>query len=150
MNQEDFCSYELALKLKACGFDEPCDHYYTPNKTLHIVKSNALAPEITNNRFLDEIDDGCCTAVPLWHAQKWLREVKNIIVDVSPDWDSEDYCMVGYLTGEWYFSVWKDGDRVYCNFDPNAEEERIWMFEKYEQALSSGIYAALELIKKGE
>ena len=25
MNQEDYCSYELAKKLKACGFDEPCD-----------------------------------------------------------------------------------------------------------------------------
>lgn len=25
---EDYVSYDLALKLKACGFDEPCDHYY--------------------------------------------------------------------------------------------------------------------------
>ena len=29
MNNEDYVSYELALKLKECGFDEPCDHYYT-------------------------------------------------------------------------------------------------------------------------
>ena len=69
MNNEDYVSYELALKLKECGFDEPCDHYYTNG---------------------------------------------------------------------------------YANPDPNAEEERIWMFEKYEQALSAGIAAAIELIKKGE
>ena len=25
---EDFVSYELAVKLKECGFNEPCDHYY--------------------------------------------------------------------------------------------------------------------------
>ena len=28
MNNEDFVSYELALKLKVYGFDEPCDHCY--------------------------------------------------------------------------------------------------------------------------
>lgn len=139
MNNEDYASYELALKLKACGFDEPCrDFYWTSDGTFKhtdaLVHKNSV---------------GCDTMVAaptLWQAQKWLREVKNIIVDVSPDWDSEDYCMADYLTGEWYFSVWKDGDRVHCNFDPNAEEERIWMFEKYEQALSAGIAAALELI----
>lgn len=28
MNNEDYVSYELALKLKVYGFDEPCDHCY--------------------------------------------------------------------------------------------------------------------------
>ncbi len=26
--QEDYVSFELANKLKACGFSEQCDHYY--------------------------------------------------------------------------------------------------------------------------
>lgn len=26
--KEDYVSYELAKKLKECGFDEPCDHIY--------------------------------------------------------------------------------------------------------------------------
>lgn len=28
MNKEDYVSYDLALALKAAGFDELCDHYY--------------------------------------------------------------------------------------------------------------------------
>lgn len=142
MNNEDYVSYELALKLKKCGFDEPCDHYY------NIEFKNDTNIHYSINRNYNNIGKRCCSAPLLYQAHKWLREVKNIIVDVSPDWDPEDYCLEGYLTGEWYFTVWKDGDRVYCNFDPNAVEERIWMFEKYEQALSAGIDSALELIEQ--
>ena len=30
--KEQFCTYEIALKLKELGFDEPCFGYYTPMK----------------------------------------------------------------------------------------------------------------------
>lgn len=142
--KEDYCNYKLSLALKAAGFDEPCDHYY------NIGFKNDTDMHYTIYKDYNDVSEYCCSAPLLFHAQKWLREKKGIVVIAEPDWDSEDYCMADYLTGEWYFSVWKDGDRVHCNFDPNAEEERIWMFEKYEQALSAGISAALELIKKGE
>lgn len=143
--KEDYCDYKLSLALKTAGFDEPC------GKSVKIIPG-------TEREEWDEEECQWCRIqdieyypkISLWQAQKWLREKKGIVVIAEPDWDSEDYCMADYLTGEWYFSVWKDGDRVHCNFDPNAEEERIWMFEKYEQALSAGISAALELIKKGE
>lgn len=139
MSNEDYVSYELAKKLKACGFDEPCAAFYE-----HI--NGKMYFSVDGN---EDWNGGVDYSAPhIYHAQKWLREEKNIIVDVSPGWDSEDYCLSDYLTGEWYFSVWKDGDRVHCNFDPNAEEERIWIFEKYEQALSAGIAAALELIEQ--
>lgn len=145
---EDYVGYELAIKLKECGFDEPCDRYwYGPYP-------NSDEMEMRKGETMDYNNDDWyiphCSVPTLAHAQKWLREKWGIVVIAEPDWDSEDYCMADYLTGEWYFSVWKDGDRVRCNFDPNAEEGRIWMFEKYEQALSAGISAALELIKKGE
>lgn len=95
MATADYCDYKLSLALKAAGFDEPCDHYYTPNKAIRIVKDNALAPEITNNRFLDEIADGCCTAVSLWQAQKWLREKWGIYAYCEPNclkkWFEENY-----------------------------------------------------------
>lgn len=146
METTDYCSYELSKALKACGFDEPCIAQWScePDGKPMLVGSTAF---VFSNAELKGRD---VTAPLLFHARKWLREKCGIVVIAEPDWDSEDYCMADYLTGEWYFSVWKDGDRVHCNFDPNAEEERIWMFEKYEQALSSGIASALELIKKGE
>lgn len=164
METTDYCDYKLSLALKSCGFDEPCDHIYgnydrkrpTPVSIVsfgnNIVSSDVFAQNYNNKEACKSVLDSPirCSAPTLAHAQKWLREKKGIVVIAEPDWDSEDYCMADYLTGEWYFSVWKDGDRVHCNFDPNAEEERIWMFDKYEQALSAGISAALELIKKGE
>lgn len=136
---QDYCSYELSKALKACGFDEPCDHYYTPNKAMRIVKDNALAPEITNNRFLDEIDDGCCTAVPLWHAQKWLREKKKIDVLVYN-------CACGYL---WEVSKATNGTGLIL-FDKKGDDENSGCWTSYEAALSSGIAAALKPIKKGK
>ena len=100
---------------------------------MRIAKDNALAPEITNNRFLDEIDDGCCTAVPLWHAQKWLREKKGIAINViAHDGGLYDYDIV---------------------FLPNAIEtenipDRSPWCRTYEEALSEGIDSALELIEQ--
>lgn len=135
MNTEDYVSYPIALALKACGFDEPCDHYYTPNKTLHIVKSNALAPEITNNRFLDEIDDGCCTAVPLWQAQKWLREKKKM------------HCQV-LLNGVRSMYFWQVRELV--GNGKYADSNR--QYDVYEDALTDCLSAALDLLagKEGE
>lgn len=148
METTDYCNYELSKALKAAGFDEPCDHYwcraYKNNDKIEMRQS--LAADYNN----DDWYVPHCSAPHIYQAQEWLREKKGIVVIAEPDWDSEDYCIADHLTGEWYFSVWKDGDRVHCNFDPNAEEGKIWMFEKYEQALSAGIAAALELIKKGE
>lgn len=33
MNNEDFCSYEIAKKLKKYGFNYPCYFYYTQQDT---------------------------------------------------------------------------------------------------------------------
>lgn len=134
METTDYCDYKLGLALKEAGFDEPCDHYYTPNKAIRIVKDNALAPETTNNRFLDEIADGCCAAVPLWQAQKWLREKWDWHIIVEPT-------MWKVLTYE--FKLWH-------KFRGYENATRGLYFSSYERALSGGISAALELIKKGE
>lgn len=139
MDSLDFVPYETAKKLKAAGFDEPCDHYYTSNKAMRVVKGNALAPETTNNRFLEEISDECCTAVPLWQAQKWLREKKEINVLIGD-------CACGY-----YWEASKAGDEqtrgtMLIYYDGNGEDECSGMWLSYEAALSAGIDAALELI----
>lgn len=128
---EDYCSYELSKILKTCGFDEPCRYYYTSNKKLRIVKDNALAPEIINNRYLDEICDGCCTAVPLWQAKKWLLEKHRISVRMN------------YFSDvELWFVDW-------LKLDSEEFGDANTLFATYKEALVYGIAAALELIKKG-
>lgn len=131
METTDFVSYDLALKLKACGFDEPCEYYYTSKGRIVFNKNN---PSCANNSFLDEIGNEICSAVSLWHAQKWLREKKDWHIIVEPQiWES--------LTYE--FKLWH-------KFRGYENANRGFYFSSYERALSAGISAALELIKKGE
>ena len=134
-NPEDYVSYPLALALKKAGFDEPCRYYYNPKGMLRKAKDNALSPEVLNNRYLDEIADGVCSAVPLWQAQKWLRDVYKVDMNINLDDDTDKpYTAEIYKNKECVVGHWELG-----------------FFSSYESALSAGIATALELIeKKGE
>lgn len=136
METTDYCSYELSKALKACGFNEPCDHYYTnedaPEGTAWIVP--------TTDREDFNADSGCpfckplCSVPTLAHAQKWLRE-KGIAVSVQ----------VNEIQGE----LWYSAD-IITTKGINELVDGGFDYMGYEAALSAGISAALELIKKGE
>jgi hypothetical protein len=133
MSNEDYASYELALKLKACGFCEPCDHYYTkedaPEGTAWIV------PTIDREDF--NADSDCpfckplCSAPNLWQAQKWLRE-KGIAVSVQAN----------EIQGE----LWYSAD-IITTKGINELVDGGFDYMEYEAALSAGIAAAIELIE---
>ena len=132
METTDFCSYELSKRLKDCGFDEPCDHYW------YKVYTDSAKMEMRQASADDYNNDGWsvphCSAPLLYHAQKWLREEKNWHIIVEPlIWES--------LTYE--FKLWH-------KFRGYENANRGFYFSSYERALSAGISASLELIKKGE
>lgn len=139
MNNEDYVSYELAKKLKACGFDEPCDHYYTkedaPEGAAWIVS--------TTDRENFNADSDCpfckplCSAPLLYHAQKWLREVMGIDVLV---WN----CACGYL---WEVSKATNGTGLIL-FDEKGDDENSGCWTSYEAALSAGIKSCVEDLLK--
>ena len=135
MNNEDYASYELAKKLKECGFAEPCDSYYikdnAPDGTAWIVP--------TTDREDFNADSDCpfckplCSAPTLAHAQKWLREVKGIAINV-----------IAHDGGKYEYDI---------VFLPNAIEtdnipDRSPWCRTYEEALSEGIESVLELIEQ--
>lgn len=134
METTDYCSYELSKALKAAGFDEPCDSYYDKTCASDDEHWFTKREEAYN---WNGLDSECQISAPsLWHAQKWLRE-RAIEVDVNPmfshggrdgyDWDVyDDFSSYPAIRGTLPFA------------------------ETYEEALSVGISAALELIKKGE
>lgn len=125
---EDFVSYDLAVQLKAAGFDWKCADY------IKVIPG-------TEREEWDEEDCQWCTIqeierypkATLWQAQKWLRDVHHISVRVN------------YLTDDRrWFADW-------LNLDTEEYDDTDVTFATYEEALSAGITAALELIeKKGE
>lgn len=132
METTDYASYELAQKLKACGFNEPRDHYYCAFDNETDVRFWSIHPAQSHNGFANPKDKVIAAAPTLWLAQKWLREKWGI--HVFPTLESVNEvaydCKVVYLRKEAYRLA-----KRYSN---------------YSQALSEGIKSALELIKKGE
>lgn len=132
---EDYVSYELAVKLKACGFDEPCLTFYDASKELGRALDsgnfNHLGETYQGEWFTDTI-----STPTLYHAQKWLREKKEICVTVY----AQPYNGLPYYTGYILF----EGDEKEI-----LDQDGHW-YDDYEKCLSDTISAALELIKKGE
>lgn len=131
METTDFVSYDLALKLKECGFDEPCDHYYTPEVwKAGYIEYPMLLWEQTAVNSNDIIYDGERFSAPtLWHAQKWLREKKELII------------LIGMTRiDDWFYGIYDKCGK--CLKDDGTQRDC------YEAALSAGIAAALELIKE--
>lgn len=129
MNNEDYCSYELSKALKACGFDEPCDHYYARRGII----GNSFRLYVAYSGMKHQNSKYSTASAPtLWHAQKWLRE----------KWGIYAYCEPNCLK-KWFaraIDLAKNEDLL---FDGE-------MFDSFEKATEYAISAALELIKKGE
>ena len=103
LTEKDYCDYDTCVALEELGY--PRYHY-------------------DNGGELDKI----LSMVTLYNAQKWLREVHKLHIDV------------GYNpTLSWYYyHVWKGQDEI-------AEGEA---FPAYEDALNTAIYMAIEFLKE--
>lgn len=137
METTDFVSYDLALKLKACGFEEPCIAQWAcePDGKPILVGSTAF---VFSNAELKGRD---VTAPLLYHAQKWLREKKELFIEVSPNFGMRARATFGITSHE--FTLFDSRGHIINDMDRST-------YPSYEAALSAGISAALELIKKGE
>lgn len=148
METTDYVGYELSMKLKACGFDEPCRHYYDiedapdgcywEGGSLHKKNHNEDIPKFS--------------APTLWHAQKWLREKKGIVVTVGFE-PVDDSDMVYTYSIKHYNP---DGGKNVCDcWDTYRSLNGCGStysggWDTYEEALSAGIAGAIKLINKRE
>lgn len=127
MNTTDYVSYPLALALKEAGFDEPCIAKWA-------VEPDGKPALLGTTTFVFENSecagrDAC--APLLWQAQQWLREKKYIHVEPAYAFESK---FVLYIKSS-KLGLFKILDQ---------------QFGTYEQALTTGIAAALELIEKSK
>lgn len=87
-----------------------------------------------------------CSAVPLWQAQKWLREKRGYVISVHPEGEFLKTEITYRFTG-WNYSIIRISKIGIMAPGPIDNV----LMSKYEQALSEGIKSALELIEeKGE
>lgn len=134
METTDYCSYNLSLALKSCGFDEPCDHYYCAFDNETDVRFWSVHPAQSQNGFTNPDGKVIVDAPTLAHVQKWLRE-KGIAVSVQAN----------EIQGE----LWYSAD-IITTKGINELVDGGFDYMGYEAALSAGLSAALELIKEGE
>lgn len=75
--EKEFVPYELAVKLKALGFDEPCFAFY-------ICKGHpVMIDEIRNGKCFDSDESEGCLAPTFSQTFRWFREKYAIEIAVS-------------------------------------------------------------------
>lgn len=131
MTHEDYCSYDLGIDLKVAGFDWPCRHYYTKENAAD--DEEWMMPSDTPKNWNDPHTERwdffipICSAPTLAVANKWLREVCKVLVEVN--------C---FDTDRWGVFVC----RLKSPLDPIINTG----YDTYESALADGIAKALELL----
>ena len=139
---EDFVTYEQAQRLKALGFDWDCMKGYSHFPGESVRTLNAQEENI-NGKY----SKWCYSAPTLAQAQKWLREVKGVVISVIFK-DKNDH----HFPNMYY---WKEDFLPICK--ERGPQWRDWFIygehpirDTYEQALSDGITKMLELISYGK
>lgn len=127
---EELVTLETAKLLKEKGFDWKFDPIINFNE---VVTKHDIPQRMSVVR---EIDDGPVEFfLPVLHlAQKWLREIKNLHIEIYRNACGYGYAIVKADSGTWM----EDDDSK----GPN--DGGVW--DTYEEALEAGIFEALKLI----
>jgi hypothetical protein len=138
--RNQFCSYEIALKLKELGFDEPCFGCWENNIEFHIpfvVGYDLIAPDNFNSK------DNCVSA-PLWQqCVEWFREMCCIFIEIKVG-DYFDTLEESY-SYQATCKVFKNGE-----LDGTAvvrDKQNNHIFYSYYEARKQAIFKCIELIK---
>lgn len=138
INHECYVSLEVAKLLKQAGFDWKCGKIYYEDDGKWELEDNYKKLQ----RLLEL--DYCLLAPTLDVAQRWLREEKNINIEVK---------ILSITSGQlmWYAKIYylqkHNGIYDQVEFIQHTEIS----YDSYEQALEAGIKKALEVIlEKGE
>lgn len=127
--REDYVSYELAVKLKECGFAGVALGCY-----VDCPKSPVLFDGMERQSWNLEKDQ--VLAPTLWCAWKWLRKEKNI--DVEVNYNIKNHEIVSYEWALYWVSPF--------DFIDSAEDS----YTSYEEALEAGMMRAVEMLPSGE
>lgn len=132
--QKQFVTYEIALKFKELGFNDPClgiyvSSFHKPNYYLTIEQELNWKPYNWRNK---NYNNGICTA-PLWQqAIDWLRKRHNMWIVISKKYEHFDNEIDFYVLPNRGDSFYKDE------------------FRSYRKAREQAILKALEIVKNNK
>lgn len=121
---EELVTLETAKQLRKKGFNEYCKN---------VIDINNI-PRETLYRINDDLPKQCFSQPTQSIAQKWLREIKNLHIEIY-----RNACGYGYIIVKANNGTWMEDDDAK---DPNDGGN----WDTYEEALEAGLQEALELI----
>lgn len=126
-SMKDYCDYETCVALKELGYVGVSRYYYTQrDRKFHYDAYN----KVYTVRAADAM--GYVLAIYLYEAQKWLREEKDIHIEID-----RIGCSTGY---DWQVSI--------IEMEYNLCKSVINNNKSYEDALSEGIKEAVKILKE--
>jgi hypothetical protein len=142
---ETYISLEVAKLLKEAGFDWETSTYYqghTSNELINTYPSccNFNGKDSYYNTH-EDVSMHRTSAPTLYVAQKWLREVKGINIQIQSCFDSVN-CQYNVVVGYDYFIHRIDGKMTILPSDTH--------YQSYEKSLEAGIKKWLEIFLQEE
>ena len=133
LTEKDYCDYETCVALKELGYEG------TSGECSHFGAFCMNGKEIFYDRLYNsELKENECLRIPLYLAQKWLREEKHIDVLVYLD------DLKGYFS---FIRIWEGSWKTFVNLE-ERDMGKVTYFANYEEALSEGIKEAVKILKE--
>lgn len=137
---ETYVSFETAKLLKKAGFDWEIKHYYFTQNGKTELNYNFKHPAQNYNKSMATMDSTSfefevCSCPTLEVAQRWLRDVKGILLYMTPK----------RVNMEWKWDFWYIDLRDISDIEQRYSTKN---FNTYEEAQETGIKSILELILK--
>ena len=132
LTEKDYCDYETCVALKELGYNG------TTGECSHFGAFHMNGKEIFYDRLYNsELKEDECLRVPLYLAQKWLREEKDIDVLIKLE------CKDVYSSLKHYSVYLSYIGSFIRRFQYLLDE-----FNSYEEALFEGIKIAVKILKE--
>ena len=139
-----FIQYELALKLKEKGFDDPCFALYYANTKDFKVQLEVRDNKDLNSYFIHAKAERLCVAPTHQQVIDWFREKHNIIIQINAD--------CSQLSGQYGFNWWiwnrTNSDEKWSEQTSTPQNCPVgeWSHDDYYKCLNEAISEAVNLI----
>jgi hypothetical protein len=111
--EKEFVPYELALRMKRLGFDEPCFGYYNEGTlSIEFIRNGNIFKETEDSIYFKE--NTSCLAPTFSQAFSWFREKHSLFSSILPFQDIEDDIRLCYYYCVINLDECKDED-ILCN-----------------------------------